>query len=162
MTLIALTDAIQAHPVATAIGEGPLFGIFEALHMVGVAILFGSLFMVDLRLLGVAARRYSVKTLSDELTPWTWAGFSLAAVTGALMAVANLTYYAANAAFQLKLLLLVLALANMLIFHAALWRSVGRWGAGGPLPLGARIAGGLSLAIWIGVICAGRWIAFVL
>ena len=161
MTLAALTDAVQNHPAAVAIGEGPLFGIFEAFHMVGVAILFGSLFMVDLRLLGVAAHRYSVKALSDELTPWTWAGFGLAAVTGALMAAANLTYYVGNAAFQLKLLLLLLALANMLIFHAVLWRGVGRWGEAGAPPLGARIAGGLSLALWIGVICAGRWIAFV-
>ncbi len=160
MTLTALTDAIQGLPIAVAIGEGPLFGIFEAVHMVGVAVLFGSLFMVDLRLLGLTARRYSVRTMTLELTPWTWTGFCIAAVTGVLMAITNLTDYAANAAFQVKMLLLVLALANMLAFHAGVWRSVTRWGEGDSIPLAARIAGGLSLCVWIGVICAGRWIAF--
>lgn len=160
MIPVDFTDAVQALPIAVAIGEGPLFGVFEAVHMVGVAMLFGSLFMVDLRLIGVAARRYSVRTMTAELTPWTWAGFGLAAVTGGLMAIANLTDYVANGAFRMKMLLLVLALANMLIFHAGIWRSVARWGDGEAIPLSARLAGGLSLAIWVGVICAGRWIAF--
>lgn len=160
MSLTDLTNRIQDLPVAIAIGEGPLFGMFEAAHMVGVAILFGSLFMVDLRLLGVAARRYGVRALTLELTPWTWAGFGIAAVTGAAMAITNLTDYAANGAFRLKMLLLVLALANMLAFHAGAWRSSAIWGESAAVPLAARIAGGLSLGIWIGVICAGRWIAF--
>lgn len=160
MTLTGLTDAIQRLPVAVAIGEGPLFGVFEAVHMVGVAMLFGSLFMVDLRLLGLSARRYGVRAMTQELTPWTWAGFCIAAVTGVLMAITNLTDYAANPAFQFKMLLLVLALANMLAFHAGVWRGVARWDEGDSIPLAARIAGGLSLGVWIGVICAGRWIAF--
>lgn len=160
MSLKRLTDAIQDLPMAAAIGEGPLFGVFEAVHMVGVAMLFGSLFMVDLRLLGLAARRHDVRAMTLDLTPWTWAGFCLAAATGGLMAITNLTHYAANPAFQLKMLLLILALANMLAFHGGVWRTVGRWGEGPATPLAARIAGGLSLAVWIGVICAGRWIAF--
>ena len=74
--------------------------------------------------------------------------------------LSNLTDYAANPAFRLKMLLLVLALANMLAFHAGAWRSSAHWGEGGAAPLAARVAGGLSLGVWIGVICAGRWIAF--
>jgi hypothetical protein len=160
MSLTDLTDAIQNLPVSVAIGESALFGMFEAVHMVGVAMLFGSLFMVDLRLLGLAARRHGVRAMTLELTPWTWAGFGVAAVTGMLMAITNLTDYAANPAFRLKMLLLVLALANMLAFHAGAWRSSAHWGEGGAAPLAARVAGGLSLGVWIGVICAGRWIAF--
>lgn len=160
MSLTDLTNAIQDLPVAVVIGEGPLFGVFEAVHMVGVAVLFGSLFMVDLRLLGLAARRYGVRSMIRELTPWTWTGFGIAALTGLLMAITNLTDYAANGAFRLKMLLLVLALANMLAFHAGAWRTSAIWGEGGVIPLAARIAGGLSLGVWIGVIGAGRWIAF--
>jgi hypothetical protein len=160
MTLTRLTDAIQGLPVSVAIGESALFGVFEAVHMVGVAVLFGSLFMVDLRLLGLAAQRYGVQAMTQELTPWTWAGFCIAAVTGMLMAITNLTDYAANPAFRLKMLLLVLALANMLAFEAGAGRNAASWGEGKAIPLAARIAGGLSLGIWIGVICAGRWIAF--
>ena len=146
--------------MSVAIGESALFGMFEAVHMVGVATLFGSLFMVDLRLLDLAARRYGVRAMTLELTPWSWAGFGVAAVTGLLMAITNLTDYAANPAFRLKMLLLVLALANMLAFHAGAWRGSARWGEGGATPLAAKIAGGLSLGVWIGVVCAGRWIAF--
>ena len=79
--------AIENWPLALNIGTGPLFPTFESLHVLGVAVLFGSLFMVDLRLLGLAANRYSVRTLSDELTPWTFAGFALAIVTGLLLVI---------------------------------------------------------------------------
>ncbi len=161
MTFLQLTDLIEDLPISAYIGAGPLFGIFEALHMVGLAILLGSLFMVDLRLLNLAARRYSVRQLSDELTPWTWAGFILVFVTGLLLVVTNLTHYVVNRGFQLKMLLLVLAIANMVAFHATVWRQVDAWGAGAKIPVAAKVAGGLSLLFWIGVIFLGRWIAFL-
>jgi hypothetical protein len=68
--------------------------------------------------------------------------------------------YITNPAFQLKLLLIVLAGVNMAVFHLIPWRTVGSWDAGTEAPIAARVAGALSLALWIGVIAAGRWIAF--
>ena len=117
--------------------------------------------MVDLRLLGLAANRHSVRTLSDEMTPWTFGGFFLAIGTGLLLVIVHPTFYAVNLGFLAKMTLLVLAGVNMLVFHATLWRSVGAWGEpGAAVPVAARLAGGLSLVFWVGVIAMGRWIAF--
>lgn len=160
--LFAVLDAIEHWPISAGIGGSQLFAVFESLHVIGVAVLLGSLFMVDLRLLGLAARRHSVRTLSDELTPWTFGGFFLAVVTGLALTIVHPTHYAVNPAFLAKMALLVLAAANMLVFHRSVWRSVDRWGEGGPVPLAAGIAGGLSLIFWIGVIALGRWVAFFL
>ena len=118
--------------------------------------------MVDLRLLGLAARRYSVRRMSDELTPWTFGAFALAIVTGLLLLLVHPTYYFANPAFVAKMALLVLAGVNMLVFHATIWRSVDGWGDGDVIPIQAKVAGGLSLLFWVGVIAMGRWIAFFL
>ncbi len=156
-----LFSRIEEWPLSLAVGEGKLFPTFESLHVLGVAVLLGTLFMVDLRLLGVAAKRYSVRTLSDELTPWTFGGFTLAIVTGLLLVIVHPTFYAVNAGFLAKMALLFLAMANMLVFHAGVWRTVDVWGAPGAVPpRAAKLAGGLSLLFWIGVIAMGRWIAF--
>ena len=155
-------NVIEHWPISEQIGAGKGFPTFESLHVLGVAVLLGSLFMVDLRLLGLAARRYSVRRMSDELTPWTFGAFALAIVTGMLLVIVHPTYYAANPAFVAKMVLLVLAGINMLVFHFTIWRSVDGWGDGDVIPLQAKIAGGLSLLVWVGVIAMGRWIAFFL
>ena len=49
---------------------------------------------------------------------------------------------------------------NMLAFHFLTWKSVSRWDHHAPPPLAAKLAGGLSLMLWVGVIACGRWIAF--
>jgi hypothetical protein len=76
------------------------------------------------------------------------------------MTVGQAGEYLTNPAFQLKLLLMVMAGINMAAFHLIPWQSVSRWDAGAPPPVAARVAGALSLALWIGVIACGRWIAF--
>jgi hypothetical protein len=158
----AVLSKVEHWPISEQIGGGKLFPTFESLHVLGVGILLGSLFMVDLRLLGVAARRYSVRRMSDELTPWTFGAFALAIVTGMLLVIVHPTYYASNPAFVAKMVLLVVAGANMLVFHNTIWRSVDGWGDGDEIPIQAKVAGGLSLLFWVGVIAMGRWIAFFL
>jgi hypothetical protein len=159
--LLRLLDPVEHWPMSRVIGEGWLFPTFESLHVVGLALLLGSLFMVDLRLLGLAARRFSVRDLSGELIPWTLGGFALCVATGLLMFIVNPVFYASNPAFLAKLGLLALAGANMAVFRKALGRREAFWGAPfAATPAAAKLAGGLSLAVWLCVIAAGRWIAF--
>jgi hypothetical protein len=124
-----------------------------------LTIVFGSIAMVDLRLLGIASRNSSVSRLSDEVLPWTWAAWCAAAVFGTLMFIAKATTYAGNLQFRLKFVCMGLAALNMLIFKFGAYRHVDRWDSGVP-PASAKLAGGLSLALWIGVVFFGRWIGF--
>jgi hypothetical protein len=158
--LIDMANAVSQTSWAQAIAGSWMFPLLETVHVFSLIAVLGTIALVDWRLIGFASRDYSVTTLSRQALPWTWGGFVLAVVSGALMSVGQAAEYITNPAFQLKLALMVLAGLNMAAFHLVPWRTVGSWDAGAPPPAAARLAGGLSLALWIGVIACGRWIAF--
>lgn len=126
--------------------------VVEALHIVGFALLFGSIVVVDLRVLGFGLA-LDARALGRLVLPATRAGFALALATGLPMAVAQATELWFNRAFRLKLLLLLVALANVLVFHAR--RGLERRDAV------AQAQAVLSLACWFLIIAAGRGIAYV-
>jgi hypothetical protein len=136
-----------------------LFPIVETLHVISLAMVFGSIVMVDLRLVGVTSRNSAVSRLSSEVLPYTWGAFICAAVTGALLFVSKAQVYFYNLQFQLKFLCMFLAGVNMAVFHFGAYRHVLEWDRIHP-PRAARLAGALSIALWIGVIFFGRWIGF--
>lgn len=138
-----------------------LFPIFESVHVIAIALVVGSIAVVDLRLLGLASKDRSVSQLSAEMIPFTWSAFAVAALTGFLLFASNATGYLDNILFRIKLLLLVLAGLNMGLFHFMTYRSVAQWDQGSIIPAGAKLAGGLSLATWISIIVVGRWVGFL-
>jgi hypothetical protein len=155
-----MTDALSNLPWAQDIAGSWMFPLLETIHVFSLIAVLGSIALVDWRLLGFSSRRHSAALLSRQALPWTWIGFVLAVVSGALMFVGQATEYITNPAFQLKLVLLALAGLNMLAFHFITWKTVPAWDKDAPTPAGAKLAGALSLVFWIGVIAAGRWIAF--
>jgi uncharacterized protein DUF6644 len=136
------------------------FPMIESIHVIGLAGVFGSIAIVDLRLLGLANRRLSITYLSNQVLPWTWRSFFLAALTGTLMFIGNATTYYSNTPFRIKVVLLILVACNMAIFQFGTFRNVTAWDTG-RTPAGARFAGASSLLIWTGIVAAGRWIGFV-
>jgi hypothetical protein len=164
VNIAALLAAIESWPVSAALrGEVPgtewIFPIVETLHVMALTIVFGSIAMLDLRLLGVASRLSPVSRLSSEVLPWTWAAWGTAAVFGTLMFMAKAGTYAGNTQFRLKFVCMGLAAVNMLIFHLGAYRQVARWDTGEP-PVSAKVAGAASLSLWIGVVFFGRWVGF--
>src|SRR6185369_617556 len=149
---------------ATAAGEvirenESLFPWLEAIHVLAITLVVGSIAIVDLRLIGVSSLDRTVTRLTKDVLPLTWIAFAVALLTGVLMFISNAVNYAHNFYFQIKILLLVLAGANMLFFHFVSGRDVAVWGNSiGTTPARARLAGGASLLLWIGVVAFGRWI----
>jgi hypothetical protein len=138
-----------------------IFPALESLHVVGIALVAGTIAIVDLRLLGIAAHRRSTHRLILELTPFTWAAFAVAIVTGSLMFASKSVDYVQNRMFLCKMVVLLLAGANMAAFHLGIYRRIGAWDVELPPPTAARVAGLGSLALWTLVIFLGRWIGFV-
>jgi len=164
MSIEALLAAIESWPISAALrGETPgtewLFPIVETLHVMALTLVFGSIAMIDLRLLGIASRNSAVSRLSNEVLPWTWTAWCVAAVFGTLMFIAKAGTYAGNLQFQLKFICMGLAALNMLVFKFGAYRQVARWDSGEP-PMSAKVAGALSLSLWIGVVFFGRWVGF--
>ena len=137
--------------LAFQIGATWIFPLLESLHVVALAVVVGTIFFVDLRLLGLAGMRYRVEVFTDELPPWAWGGFAVALVTGVGMFITRGAAYAANPAFLTKMGLLVVAAVNVFVLHRRILLEA-------PAGSGkARISGLVSLLVWIGVIVAGRW-----
>lgn len=158
--LTALQHSSLAGAMRGESGWDWLFPNVETIHVVAVATLFGSIAMLDLRLLGVGGRRTTVSALAADYLPITWAAFVVAVIAGSLMFISRAPTYFHNTQFELKFLCLGLAGLNMLVFHLGAYRHVRRWGDRLPPPAAARLAGGLSLLLWIGVIFFGRWTGF--
>jgi hypothetical protein len=153
---------LETTPLSISISQSDwLFPGIESIHVLAITLVVGSISMVDLRLLGINLRSRPVAELMSEVLPWTWISFAVAVTTGGLLFASNATHYWGTMPFRAKMLVLALAGINMAIFHATTLRSVGRWGAAPRTPTAAKVAGAVSLALWIGVVSLGRWIGFV-
>jgi Zn-dependent protease with chaperone function len=134
--------------------------IIEAIHVMAIATVFGTILIVDLRLLGYPNTQRPFTRFEHELVPWTWGAFGLAVVTGLLLFAPNATTYYATPAFWLKMITILCAGVNMAIFELVTKRSVAGWDVNTQAPLPARAAGALSITFWVAVICFARWIGF--
>ncbi len=153
---------LQNTSIATAIRQSTLlFPWIESIHVLAITVVVGTIAVVDLRLLGLASREEPVSQLLAQVLPFTQRAFAVATVTGGLLFLSHADEYMHKAPFVAKLVLLVLALINILVFHSVTVRSVDRWNTAVRPPMSARLAGGLSLGIWIGVVACGRWVGFV-
>jgi uncharacterized membrane protein len=132
----------------------------EATHVLAAAVVFGTIFIVDLRLLGFPNTRRSFQLIEHELLGITWGAFVVSVITGALMFAANATTYYGNTPFKLKMLALIGAGVNMAVFQFVTFRSVRSWDKDTPPPGAARFAGAASIVIWVTVIFLARWIGF--
>jgi len=156
-------ERLSSASFAEAIRSGAtLFPWLEAVHVLAITFVVGTIAIVDLRLLGYRAHRKSARRLIVELLPYTWAAFVLAVIAGVLLFSSNALSYAHNAQFQAKLALIALAGINMAVFHLTAYRRIADWDEMHPPPLRARIAGATSLGLWISVIFLGRWVGFTL
>jgi hypothetical protein len=139
-----------------------LFPWIESIHVIAIALVIGSIAIVDLRLLGIASLERAVSRVAHQTLPLTWIAFIVAAISGVILFTSNALAYAHNFYFQGKMLLLVLAGLNMLVFQFGIYTSVAKWDLAQRTPFAARIAGALSLLFWTTVIVFGRWIGFTL
>jgi hypothetical protein len=154
---------LQDTTIATAIRENDiLFPWIETVHVAAIVLVVGSISIIDLRLLGLASCDRPVKQVMREVLPLTWGAFAAAAVAGALLFSSKAVDYAHNFFFQGKMILLLLAGANMAVFHVLIGRDVGQWSAFRQPPMPAKIAGSISLILWVTVVAFGRWIGFTL
>ncbi|WMT72668.1 DUF6644 family protein [Bradyrhizobium sp. Ash2021] len=139
-----------------------LFPFIESVHVVAICLVVGSILVVDLRLLGLASINRSVSRVTSAILPLTWSAFAIAVASGSLLFISNATKYLDNGYFVAKLFLICVAGLNMAIFHAISARDLPRWEHETRLPFSARLAGGLSILLWISVITCGRWIGFTM
>lgn len=160
--LYHLCQWIYGTSLSTSIRESTwIFPIIESIHTLGIVLVVGTVSVFDLRLLGVIMKREPVSRIGRQVLPWTWTGFIVMFITGLLLSIAESATNYHNTAFRIKLLLLLLVGLNPLIFHLTIYRSVNTWDKANVTPLRARAAATCSLVLWMGIIVAGRMIAYL-
>lgn len=142
------------------LGSLNFWGLLEGTHLLALMLFAGTIFVVDLRLLGVTFKRTPVSVLSDKVLPLTIFGFVLVILTGLALFYAKPLVYFHNIWFRAKLVFIVLALINIVIFHRRVQRSIQDWDTLARPPRAARASAAVSLASWTVVIMLGRFIAY--
>lgn len=137
-----------------------IYPVLEAIHILGIALLVGPAFTFDVRLLGFGRNVVSVSAAARYLLPVSHIGFAIAVLTGIALLSAQATVVALSGAAPWKFGLLILAGLNVLAFHSGIGRRVAEWTDSAVTPVAARVAAGVSLIAWTGVIFAGRLLAY--
>jgi hypothetical protein len=132
-----------------------VYATFEGLHLVGVAFFFGSIFLLDLRLLGFMPRLLAGPA-GRFLLRVSVPAFALVAISGALLFVPSADRYAASTLFAVKMGAIAAGGLNALAFHVTAWRRVDVWGAATSTPWAARGTAVVSVLVWISVLALGR------
>jgi len=157
--LQSLSSTLAESALASAIRHSELaYPLLSSLHIVGIGILLGNILLLDLRLLGVLRHSALAEVLS-LLSRIAGLGLGLAIVSGLLLFSVQPQHYLRNPAFLLKLALLSLALLNLLLVqYSQSWRQAQ---SGSQVNSGLKLAAACSLLLWLAIIIAGRWIAFI-
>jgi hypothetical protein len=129
-------------------------------HVLALTTVLGSIAILDLRLLGWASRDRPVGRVLEDVLPCAWTAFAVALASGVLLFSSNARTYAHNSFFLAKLVLLLLLGVNTAVFHAGAGGRMGQWESATRPPAGARIAGALSMVLWLAVTVCGRWVGF--
>ena len=159
-TLLVWAERLEQTPLGSALAESRYaFPVIEGIHLVGLSVAVGMLFIADLRLAGVLLKRVPPLRLLQQLRPWILGGFAFIFLSGGLLFLAEASLLVGNPAFVLKLLFIVLAGANAAYFELVLMRK--RPPHAAILPANMRYAAIASLTLWSLVIVFGRLIPYM-
>jgi hypothetical protein len=159
-----LNDAwiwLEQTALAAAVREGPwLYPAIETVHILALAILFGSIALLDIRLLG-ASQSIPLGVLAKHALSAAYGAFAALVATGSLMFMADASELAVNRAFQIKILLIAAAALNALVFNLGTFRRLRAESDASQVPRIAKAFAAASLCLWTAVVVFGRLIAYV-
>lgn len=161
MSILGVCEWLQSLPWASGVKESAWqFPVIETIHSLGLAVMLWPAALLDMRLLGIVMKKRPVSEVASQFLPWVWTGFVMMILTGVILFSSEAVKCYNSPFFRTKVVLLVLAGANALLFHTTVFRDVEAWDKSPGTPLRAKIAGACSLAIWIGVVAMGRALAY--
>jgi hypothetical protein len=159
--MVDILQQLYDTPFATAIRESEIvFPALESVHVLALALMAGTIAIVDLRLLDLVLVNVPASEIERRVVPATWLGFAVMAATGLLLFAAEAVKLEHNPAFLVKLALLGLAGLNMVVFQTFLRPGLAELANPVPTPAAARFGAAASLSLWVAVIAAGRAIAY--
>ena len=154
---------LQDSPLGVAVREqGNLFPTFEVIHVIAITATVGCIIIMDLRLVGLVWTHRPVGKVIGDALPLVWIGFVIALITGSVLFTSHAVNYWRDAWFIWKFVLMGMAFVNQMVFHFLTGKDVNGWKADFQLPVSAKVAGAISLALWIAIVACGRMIGFTM
>ena len=161
MTILGVCEWLQSLPWASGVKESSWqFPVIESIHSLALSVILWPAAILDLRLLGLVMRRRPVSSVAEEFLPWVWTGFVAMILSGAILFAAEAVKCYKSPFFRVKVILIAVAGLNALIFHKTVFSDIASWDEDTSAPWRAKVAGGCSLAVWIGVVAMGRALAY--
>lgn len=161
MDLIALLKTLEQFAIADYVRTATwAYPILETIHMFGLGLVFGGIFLFDLRLLGVH-RALPLQTLADHILPWVWFGFVLNLISGVLLFLSDAVTFGVNLAFQIKLVLLIITGGFVIWFQRAVYPKLAALDTAQTVPARIKFLCVTSIVLWLSIITAGRMVAYV-
>ncbi len=159
--LQAISDYLSHTQISITIQSTQwMIPVIQSIHIASVCIVLGSYLMMDMRVLGFVGRSMPVASLVNRFVPWIWYALVLLLVTGTLLMVAEPGRDLNNPTFQLKMMLIVAMSIVTYLLAAPLKADAAHWEANDGRRLTAKLYAVLSLVFVVGIIFAGRWIAY--
>jgi hypothetical protein len=161
MSILEIFRSIQSIGWVTSLRESSLvYPIVMTGHLTGMGLFGGMIAITDLRLLGWAMRSSSISSVVDQLRIWKRIGFVLVVTCGALLLAAKAELYYYNPFYWTKMSLLMLVGVHALVFHRSVYGNTAALDSAPTVPRIAKVAACISLLLWIGLVSAGRSIAY--
>ena len=161
MTILEMCQWLQDTNIGTSLRESIwMFPIVESTHVLALSISVGTLFWMDLRLTGKFMKNQPISKVSNSVLPWTLIGFTIMTITGVLLFWCQAVKAYNSIFFKIKITLLILAAINAIAYHSTIYLKMDEWDKASPPPAQARFAGWASIVLWIGIIIAGRTMAY--
>lgn len=161
MSLLHFVQWLNETPASVFLRENDWsFAIIETVHILGLGLSVGTILWVDLRLVGLAMRSQRTSEVVSHIEPWAMRGFLVMFVSGALLLFAEPLKCYTRLTFRLKVLMLILAGLNFLYFDTRIRGKLSEYDEAMVLPWRAKMVGYLSMALWLGIIFCGRWVAY--
>jgi hypothetical protein len=136
------------------------YGVVNLFHILGLSTLFGSMLVLDLRLLGVW-RRIPLASIETPTLVLAVCGFAVAVTSGTALITTNATEYLGNPFLPIKFAAIGLGVLNVLVAQfLPAWRQRTAAPAGARESVGLKLIGGTSLACWLGAVAAGRMLGY--
>jgi len=136
-----------------------LVPLVQVIHILAICAVITSVLIIALRLVGFVSRDRSLAQMSARFLPVIWCALPVLLLTGSLLIIIEPVRSLGSVAFQLKMALVAAGIIILLVYQRALARDPTRWERPGSR-LGAGLVAIVSLLPWIGIIFAGRWIAY--
>jgi hypothetical protein len=145
-----MRDSIWAEPIV------------ETIHVLTLTLFLGFAVLLDLRLLGLCMKKRRMSEVLGQFNPFLLCGFAVMVISGVLLFSGDPVSFYSTMFFKIKMILLVFAGLNVLIFNATIGRKVAEWDLALKTPKAAKVAAVVSLVLWVAIVAAGRAIAYAI